>query len=130
MGLQIAAEDFPSSGLIQRLSPGTDQIRYGPRVSNAIEMPSETLIPANSANANTGASPRATGPSNAVNGARLNMQLSAEHAAGVRAPTTIKSYSDHAIIQINSRDSGIGVSQIAIDDAFANPVSIRYMPSK
>ena len=72
----------------------------------------------------------AGGTANTVNGARLNMQLAAEQAAGTRAPTTITSYSDHAVTQIGSRDGGIGVSQSAVNDAFANPVSIQYVPSK
>jgi hypothetical protein len=67
---------------------------------------------------------------NSTQAARLNMQLSAEQAAGVRAPTSIASYSDHAITQIASRDAGIGVSQAAVNDAFANPVGIQYVPSK
>ncbi|WP_269320452.1 hemagglutinin repeat-containing protein [Hylemonella gracilis] len=72
----------------------------------------------------------AGGAANSVTGARLNMQLSAEQAAGARAPTTITSYSAHAVSQINGRDGGIGVSQSAINDAFANPVGIQYVPSK
>ncbi len=62
--------------------------------------------------------------------ARLKMQLSAEQAAGVSAPTKIVSYSDHALSQIASRDSGIGVNQVAVTDAFLYPVSIQYVPSK
>jgi len=62
--------------------------------------------------------------------ARLHMQLSAEQAAGVRAPTQITSYSDHAIAQIASRDSGVGVNKAAIMYAFSNPVAIQYVPSK
>ncbi|MDY7575174.1 hemagglutinin repeat-containing protein [Actimicrobium sp. CCI2.3] len=62
--------------------------------------------------------------------ARLTMQLSAEQAAGVRAPTSIASYSDHALKQIAVRDAGIGVNQTAVIDAFANPVTIQYVPSK
>lgn len=58
------------------------------------------------------------------------MQLSAEHAAGVRAPTQITSYSDHALTQIAGRDAGICVNQAAVTDAFANPVAIQYVPSK
>ena len=58
------------------------------------------------------------------------MQLSAEQAAGVRAPTQIVSYSDHAIAQIARRDSGIGVNQAAVVDAFSNPTAIQYVPSK
>ncbi|CAN5594360.1 hypothetical protein BH10PSE18_BH10PSE18_21930 [soil metagenome] len=72
----------------------------------------------------------AGGTANTVSGARLNMQLTAEEAAGTRAPATITSYSDHAVTQIGSRDGGIGVSQAAVNDAFANPVSIQYVPSK
>lgn len=62
--------------------------------------------------------------------ARLKMQLSAEQAAGVSALTKIVSYSDHALSQIASRDSGIGVNQVAVTDAFLYPVSIQYVPSK
>lgn len=58
------------------------------------------------------------------------MQLSAEQTAGVRAPTSISSYSDHALQQVAGRDGGIGVSQAAISDAFANPTAIQYVPSK
>jgi filamentous hemagglutinin len=58
------------------------------------------------------------------------MQLSAEQAAGVRAPTSISSYSDHALQQIAGRDGGIGVSPTAINDAFSNPVAIQYVPSQ
>lgn len=65
-----------------------------------------------------------------IQAARLNMQLSAEQAAGIRAPTSITSYSDHALTQIASRDAGIGVNQAAVNDAFANPVAIQYAPSK
>ena len=79
---------------------------------------------------NGGAGTTASGTANTVSGARLNMQLSAEQAAGTRAPTTITSYSDHAVTQISSRDGGIGVSQAAVNDAFVNPVSIQYVPSK
>ena len=77
-----------------------------------------------------GGTATASGIANTVSGARLNMQLTAEQAAGTRAPTTITSYSDHAVKQIGSRDGGIGVSQAAVNDAFANPVSIQYVPSK
>lgn len=65
-----------------------------------------------------------------VSGARLDMQLSAEQAAGTNAPTSITSYSDHAIAQIVGRDGGIGVSQAAVNDAFTNPVQIQYVPSQ
>jgi hypothetical protein len=64
-----------------------------------------------------------------VSGARLGMQLSAEEAAGAQAPTSISSYSNHALQQIAGRDGGIGVSQAAVDDAFANPTAIQYVPS-
>ena len=50
-------------------------------------------------------------------------------AAGVQAPTSITSYSNHAVAQIAGRDGGIGVSQAAVNDAFANPVAIQYVPS-
>ena len=70
------------------------------------------------------------GTANTVNGARLNMQLTAEQAAGTRAPTIITSYSDHAVRQIGGRDGGIGVSQAAVNDAFANPVIIQYIPNQ
>jgi filamentous hemagglutinin len=72
----------------------------------------------------------ADGVANTVSGARLTMQLSAEQAAGTRAPTAITSYSEHAAAQIASRDGGIGVSPAAVDDAFVNPVNIQYVPSK
>ena len=71
----------------------------------------------------------AEGTTNSVNGARLGMQLSAEEAAGAQAPTSISSYSNHALQQIVGRDGGIGVSQAAVDDAFANPTAIQYVPS-
>jgi filamentous hemagglutinin len=71
----------------------------------------------------------AEGAANSVNGARLGMQLSAEEAAGTQAPTSISSYSNHALQQIAGRDGGIGVSQAAVDDAFANPTAIQYVPS-
>jgi hypothetical protein len=58
------------------------------------------------------------------------MQLFAEQAARTRAPTTITSYLDHAVTQISSRDAGIGVSQAAVIDAFANQLSIQYVPYK
>ncbi|WP_199545304.1 hemagglutinin repeat-containing protein, partial [Paraburkholderia kururiensis] len=77
-----------------------------------------------------GATNAAAGTANSVSGARLGMQLSAEEAAGTRAPTLISSYSDHAQQQIAGRDGGIGVSQAAVDDAFANPTVIQYVPSK
>jgi filamentous hemagglutinin len=71
----------------------------------------------------------AEGTANSVSGARLGMQLSAEEAAGAQAPTSISSYSNHALQQIAGRDGGIGVSQAAVDDAFANPTAIQYVPS-
>lgn len=80
--------------------------------------------------ANSLASTANGGAVSSVQAARLNMQLSAEQAAGVSAPTQIVSYSDHAISQIASRDSGVGVNQAAVTDAFSNPVSIQYVPSK
>ncbi|MCI3203379.1 MULTISPECIES: filamentous hemagglutinin N-terminal domain-containing protein [Pandoraea] len=78
----------------------------------------------------TSAANTAEGTANSVSGARLSMQLSAEQAAGARAPTSISSYSDHAIQQIAGRDGGIGVSRAAVNDAFANPTAIQYVPSK
>jgi hypothetical protein len=39
-------------------------------------------------------------------------------------------YTDHVLEQIASRDGGIGVSQGALLDAWANPVKINYVPSK
>lgn len=68
--------------------------------------------------------------SSLVNRARLNMQLSAEQAAGTRMPPQILSYSDHALEQIAGRDGGIGVKQSALLDAWANPVKIEYVPSR
>ncbi|WP_425495029.1 DUF637 domain-containing protein [Pandoraea commovens] len=84
---------------------------------------SEATRPASAANT-------AAGTANSVSGARLSMQLSAEQSAGTRAPTSISSYSDHAIQQIAGRDGGIGVSRAAVNDAFANPTAIQYVPSK
>jgi filamentous hemagglutinin len=69
------------------------------------------------------------GLANSVSGARLNMQLSAEQAAGVSAPTSITGYSNHAIAQIAGRDGGIGVNQAAVNDAFSNPTAVQYVPS-
>lgn len=57
---------------------------------------------------------------------RLSLQLLAESAAGARAPNRISSYSLHAREQIAGRDGGIGVHQSAIDDAFENPINMRY----
>jgi hypothetical protein len=70
------------------------------------------------------------GASSLVNGARLDMQLTAEQAAGVRMPTQITGYSDRALEQIASRDGGIGVDQNALLDAWDNPSQINYVPSK
>ncbi|MDR2341600.1 MAG: hypothetical protein LBD84_00970, partial [Campylobacteraceae bacterium] len=61
---------------------------------------------------------------------RLKMQLSAEEVAGVKAPTQITSYSQHATEQIAKRDGGKGVSQIAIDDAWSNPLQIEYVSTQ
>ncbi|CNG45641.1 adhesin [Yersinia frederiksenii] len=66
----------------------------------------------------------------AFSGARLNMQLTAEQAAGAKAPTKITSYSQHALEQIAGRDGGIGISPIALDSAWSNPLKIEYVPSK
>jgi hypothetical protein len=74
-------------------------------------------------------SAEAAGASSAVNAVRLNMQLVAEQAAGVRAPTQITGYSSHALEQIAGRDGGIGVSLSAMIDAWSNPVKIEYFPS-
>lgn len=60
----------------------------------------------------------------------LRQQLAAEQAAGVRAPTAIKSWSDHAAKQIAGRDGGIGVNRTALENAFARPNSIQYAPSQ
>jgi RHS repeat-associated protein len=70
------------------------------------------------------------GMANSVNGMRLNAQLAAEQAAGARAPSAITEYSEHALEQIAGRDGGIGVSQSALEDAFANPTNIKFAPSK
>jgi hypothetical protein len=67
--------------------------------------------------------------SSSLQGARLNMQLSAEQAAGSRAPTVISSYSDHAMSRMATRD-GVGVSQTAVADAFKNPIKIEYHPTQ
>jgi hypothetical protein len=65
-----------------------------------------------------------------LQGARLNLQLAAEQTAGARAPTQISSFATHLEKQIAGRDGGIGISRPALDDAFANPLNIRYAPSK
>ncbi|WP_332856471.1 RHS repeat-associated core domain-containing protein [Duganella sp. S19_KUP01_CR8] len=70
------------------------------------------------------------GMANSVSGMRLNAQLAAERAAGARAPTAITEYSEHVLQQIAGRDGGIGVSEAALRDAFANPTNIRFAPSK
>ena len=61
---------------------------------------------------------------------RLGQQLAAEQAAGTSAPTSITNYSAHFLDQIAGRDAGIGVSQSALEDAFANPKAIQYAPSR
>jgi Possible hemagglutinin (DUF637) len=68
--------------------------------------------------------------SSSLQGARLNMQLSAEQAAGSRAPTVISSYSEHAISRMATRDGGVGVNQTAVADAFKNRIKIEYYPSQ
>lgn len=70
-----------------------------------------------------------TGARLPVNGARLSMQLSAEEAAGARAPTSITGWTDHVKGQILGRDGGLGVTRAALEDAFSNPSSITYKPS-
>jgi len=71
-----------------------------------------------------------SGAESSINNIRLNMQLTAEQAAGVRAPTKITSYSQHALEQIAGRDGGIGVNKSAMDDAWSRPLKIEYVPSK
>ncbi|MFT5591634.1 MAG: RHS repeat-associated protein, partial [Bradyrhizobium sp.] len=71
-----------------------------------------------------------SGASSLLNGVRLNLQLTAEQAAGVRMPTKIVEYSEHALQQIAGRDGGIGVSKSALLDAWTNPIKIEYVPSK
>jgi filamentous hemagglutinin len=71
----------------------------------------------------------AGGTANTASGARLQMQLAAEQAAGTRPPTFITGYSDHAAKQIVGRDGGIGVSNIAVKEAFESPAIIQYAPS-
>jgi RHS repeat-associated protein len=70
-----------------------------------------------------------SGAESSLQAYRLSQQLAAEEAAGTSAPTSITSYSDHALEQIAERDGGIGVSQQALEDAFANPNAIQYAPS-
>ena len=55
-----------------------------------------------------------------------SMQLAAEDAAGVKAPVIITEYSQHAIERMTGRDGGIGVNELAVRDAFANPVEVQY----
>jgi hypothetical protein len=85
-----------------------------------------TGVPVPHAVPNTGA----VGANSAGNTAKLNMQLAAEQAAGVNAPTQITGYSSHALEQIAGRDGGIGVSQSALNNAWSNPLKIEYVPSK
>ena len=110
---------------------GTTVVASSPAIQKAI------TSAANTSAAEVGTTPAANvapvtsgGTANLVSGARLDMQLSAEQAAGTNAPTSITSYSDHAIAQSVGRDGGIGVSQAAVNDAFANPVQIQYVPSQ
>ena len=70
-----------------------------------------------------------SGAASSLQGFRLSQQLAAEQAAGATAPTGITSYSTHVLEQIAGRDAGIGVSQSALEDAFANPNAIQYAPS-
>lgn len=68
----------------------------------------------------------AEGTADAMSGVRLAQQLGAEQAAGAQAPTSISNWSIHVLEQIAGRDGGIGVSQSALEDAFANPNAIEY----
>lgn len=70
-----------------------------------------------------------SGAASSLQGFRLSQQLAAEQAAGATAPTSITSYSTHVLKQIAGRDAGIGVSESALKDAFANPNAIQYAPS-
>ena len=67
-----------------------------------------------------------TSAASALQRNRLRMQLAAEDAAGVRAPVMITEYSQHAIERMTGRDGGIGVNELAVRDAFANPVEVQY----
>jgi filamentous hemagglutinin len=71
----------------------------------------------------------ATDATSSLQGFRLSQQLAAEEAAGASAPTSISSWSEHALEQMAGRDGGLGVSQAALEDAFANPTAIQYAPS-
>jgi filamentous hemagglutinin len=112
------------------LSPGAAALTYA--ALGIVPVVGETLPVNKAVTAVIGAKEAvgADGVANTVSGARLTMQLSAEQAAGTRTPTAITSYSEHAAAQIAGRDGGIGVSPAAVNDAFANPVSIQYVPSK
>jgi filamentous hemagglutinin len=70
------------------------------------------------------------GASSLVNGWRLNMQVTAEQAAGARMPVQIGEYSEHALQQIAGRDGGVGVSKSSLLDAWTNPIKIDYVPTK
>jgi len=72
----------------------------------------------------------AAGAGSSLQGFRLGQQLAAEQAAGVRAPTAIRAWSEHALKQIAGRDGGVGVSRTALENAFASPNSIQYVASK
>ena len=69
-------------------------------------------------------------PASSLQADLLGQQLAAEEAAGASAPTKISSWSDHVMDQIAGRDGGLGVSQNALEDAFNNPNTIEYAPSK
>jgi filamentous hemagglutinin len=100
----------------------------GLRSNNTSQAETSASLPT-STKAATGASAFETPASSAVQGVRLSMQLAAEEAAGARAPTAIKSFSTHAERQMLSRDS-VGVSRTALEDAFANPLNMKYQPTK
>ncbi len=64
-----------------------------------------------------------------ISSTRLNMQLAAEQAAGVRMPTEITGYTRHGMNQAISRDGGIGTNSKSILDAWKNPILIEYFPT-
>jgi len=78
----------------------------------------------------TGATGAAAADTGFLGAKRLSMQLSAEQAAGVRAPTEINSFSTHVLEQMAGRDGGRGVNLASLNDAWANPLKIEYVPTE
>lgn len=117
------------ASLLKTGADGLSNAAYGALGVGSLPKPGQTVTPEVPTTGAKGTIPSSPAES-AFNGARLNMQLSAEQAAGAKAPTKITSYSQHALDQIAGRDGGIGVSQSALNSAWSNPLKIEYVPSK